>query len=137
VRQLETVGFQRQGRHWIHEEHQVFLEFPSADLDEGDRAAIIEVGEYSVLIIGLEELIVDRLAAWQFWKSEVDAVNALRLREGSAFDLDLIRLRTLAKIRDVEPALGALEDLMVRLGGREPSAKQLDEWSRQIPKRNR
>ncbi len=51
-RQLKTVGFQRQGRHWIHEEHQVFLEFPSADLDEGDRAAIIEVGEYSVLIIG-------------------------------------------------------------------------------------
>jgi len=63
--QLEEVGFRRQGRHWIHEEHQIFLEFPSSGLEEGESAAVIEIGDYSVVVIGLEELIVDRLAAWQ------------------------------------------------------------------------
>ena len=116
-RRLEAVGFRRQGRHWIHEEHQLFFEFPGAHLEEGESAAVIEVGEYSVLVIGLEELIVDRLAAWQFWDSEVDAVNALRLQQGSADELDPTRLREIAESHGVTSALAALEEFTKRLGG--------------------
>jgi hypothetical protein len=137
VSQLETVGFQRQGRHWIHEEHHIFLEFPSSDLGEGERAAIIEVGDYSVLIIGLEELIVDRLAAWQYWSSEIDGANAVKLRQGSTTDLDLIRLREIAEARQVAPALDALEEFADGLASREPSAKELEVWARQALKRIR
>jgi hypothetical protein len=32
---LVDAGFRRQGRHWVHEEGQVFLEFPSSTLLEG------------------------------------------------------------------------------------------------------
>ncbi len=136
-RQLEAVGFRRRGRHWIHEEHQIFLEFPSAQLDEGERAGVIEVGEYSVVVIGLEELIVDRLAAWQFWSSEIDAVNALRLRQGSAADLDPARLREIAGASGVASALDALDQFTDRLGDREPSVEELEEWSRQALKETR
>jgi hypothetical protein len=136
-RQLEAVGFRQQGRHWIHEEHQIFLEFPSSHLDEGERAAVIEVGEYSVVVIGLEELIVDRLAAWQSWGSEIDAVNAVRLRQGSAVDLDRARLREIAKARGVAPALQALEQFTDRLGDREPSAEELEDWTWQALKGTR
>lgn len=131
-RQLEAVGFRRQGRNWIHEEHRLFLEFPSAHLDEGERSGLIEVGEYSVVVIGLEELIVDRLAAWQFWSSEIDGVNALRLRQGSAADLDPARLREMAEARGVAAALYALDQFTDRLESREPSADELEEWSRQV-----
>jgi len=129
-RQLEAAGFRRRGRHWIHEEHQIFLEFPSDHLQEGESAAIIKVGEYSVVVIGLEELIVDRLAAWRFWSSEIDAVNAVRLIQGSAADLDPARLREIAEDRGVAPALRALEQFVEGLGGREPSSQELDEWTR-------
>jgi len=130
-RQLEAVGFRRQGRYWIDEEHQIFVEFPSSHLEAGESAAVIEVGEYSVVIIGLEELIVDRLAAWQFWDSEVDAVNAVRLRLGSAADPDPARLRELAKASRVTSALDALERFAERLGDRDPTAQELEEWTRQ------
>jgi len=129
-RQLEAAGFRRRGRHWIHEEHQIFLEFPSDHLQEGESAAIIEVGEYSVVVIGLEELIADRLAAWRFWSSEIDAVNAVRLMQGSAADLARARLREIAEDRGVAPALRALEQFVEGLGGREPTIEELDEWTR-------
>jgi DNA-binding XRE family transcriptional regulator len=54
-RHLRKVGFRRQGRHWIHEEHRIFLEFPSDQLAAGERAGVIEVDGYSVVVIGLEE----------------------------------------------------------------------------------
>ncbi len=135
-RRLEAVGFRRQGRHWIHEEHQLFLEFPSAHLEEGESAAVIEVGEYSVVVIGLEELIVDRLAAWQFWDSEIDAVNAVRLIQGSAGKIEPDRLRQIAESKGVSPALAALEEFVDRLTGSEPSAQELDEWARRALKDN-
>lgn len=134
-RRLEAVGFRREGRHWIHEHHRIFLVFPGAELGAGQRAGIIEVGEYSVVVIGLEELVVDRLAAWQFWSSGIDAVNALRLLQGSAADLDRDRLRELADARGVTPALEALERFTDRLGGREPSVGELEEWAQQALRR--
>jgi len=130
-RRLEAVGFRRRGRHWIHEEHQIFLEFPSAHLQEGERAAVIKVGQYSVVVIGLEELIVDRLAAWQFWSSEIDAVNAVRLTQGPAADLAPARLREIAEARGVVPALRALDQFIDRLADQEPSAEELEDWTRQ------
>jgi hypothetical protein len=30
---LEVAGFERHGRHWIHEQAQVFIEFPGSALD--------------------------------------------------------------------------------------------------------
>ena len=129
--QLEAVGFRRRGRHWIHEEHQIFLEFPSDHLQEGETSGVIQVGEYSVVVIGLEELIVDRLAAWQFWRSDVDAVNALRLLQGSLSDVAPARLREIAEARGVSHALGALKRFVERLGDREPSTEELEEWTRQ------
>jgi len=131
MRKLEAVGFRRQGRHWIHEEHQLFLEFPGAALGEDETAAIIEVGPYSVLIIGLEELIADRLAAWLYWKSDVDGLNAFRLVEVAGSDVDWKRLRELSLARDIARALEALERLVQQSRDRVPALEELEEWARE------
>lgn len=131
--QLKEAGFRRQGRHWIHDEQQLFFEFPSTELDEGDRWARIEVGPLSVVILGFEETLVDRLAAWQFWRSEIDAVNAFLLWRAGEDRMDLARLRALAKSKDVAGALASLETFVAGLPEREPIEAELRAWARTFP----
>ena len=122
-------GFQRSGRHWVNEEHELFLEFPATALEEGETAATIEVGKYSVLVIGLEELIVDRLAAWSFWNSEIDGLNAYLLM-GTGTDVDQGRLRQLALSREVGAVLEELNRFVDRQGARNPKPDELESWAR-------
>ena len=131
--ELDRAGFRREGRHWIHEEGQLFLEFPSAGLAPGETTARLEVGGSSVVAIGLEELIVDRLAAWQFWRSSVDGVNAYLLYRTRRSDLDRSRLASLAEKATVTPALTALEELVARHGKNEPTSDELREWAGREP----
>jgi hypothetical protein len=83
-----------------------------------------------VLIISLEDLIVDRLAAWQLWKSDVDGINAYLLVAASGAKLDEARLRRSAGDAQVERALDRLERLLARHPDTEPSQADLEEWSR-------
>ncbi len=105
--------------------------FPSAQLGEGETSALIVVGPYEVLVVGLEELIVDRLAAWQFWKSEVDGINAFLLVSHSKAGPDETRLRELAEAASVTLSLDRLERFLAKLGGRSPETTELESWARQ------
>jgi len=59
---LRRLGFRRDGRHWIHPEIEVAVEFPEAfiDGDEG-RTREIELGNGTARIIGVDDLYLDRL----------------------------------------------------------------------------
>jgi hypothetical protein len=127
---LTTAGFTREGRHWIHEEGGIFLEFPSSALDAGAIAAFIEVASAKVLIISPEDLIVDRLAAWKFWVSPIDGVNAYLLYRIQYRDLDLERLRERAEIEDVSDALRAVDDLYDDYYDQMPPEEVLEQWAK-------
>lgn len=126
---LEEAGFTRRGRHWIHEEGQVFLEFPSSGLSAGETADYLEVEGERVLVLGPEALIVDRLAAWEHWQSEVDAANAFLLWARTAEQLDMERLQALALRSGVERSLERLEAFVGRTAGRTPSDEELRSWA--------
>lgn len=126
---LLAAGFVKRGRHWIHDEGQVFVEFPSSDLDSGERTARVRIGDVAVLVLAPEELIVDRLAAWEHWRSEIDGVNAFlvwRAREG---ELDRDRLRRLAERHDVSASLDRLVELAASVAGRAPTREELEVWA--------
>lgn len=128
---LEQSGFRKEGRHWIHDRGQVFIELPGSSLDPEDQAAVIEVGGSKVLASSPEALIVDRLASWQFWKVRTDAANAFLLWKAREKQLDPRRLESLARRTRVERSLQSLRDFARRLKDRDPSAAELDEWSSQ------
>lgn len=72
-----TFGFKRSGRHWIDEEIGIFIEVPGDCLaGSKDRITTMNVGDMKLYIIGIEDLIVDRLAACSEWKSETDCKQA-------------------------------------------------------------
>ena len=73
---LEEAGFRREGRHWIHSNAQLFVEFPGSAVQEHETTARVEIDGIRVLTLSPEDLIIDRLAAWQFWRSTTDGASA-------------------------------------------------------------
>ncbi len=133
AKRMSEAGFERRGRHWIHERHRLFLEFPDDALDRGNVVATIRVGTTSVVVVGLEELIVDRLAAWQFWRSEIDGYNAWLLWSSGNHRPNLARLRALAERNEASAALDSLVAFARTHVAREPTHTEVETWARTNP----
>lgn len=129
ARRLREAGFDKEGRSWRLGD-DVFLELPSSSLDPGARAMRLVVGDRSVLVLGVEELLLDRLAAWKHWGSEIDATNALLLWTQHRGRIDDDRVRRLAVEAGLEEALASLLDLTP---GRQtlPPQEEIKQWARQ------
>jgi predicted nucleotidyltransferase len=71
---LKSIGFEKKDRYWVHEEIKMAIEVPASNLaEEKSSLEIVEVGEgLRCTIIGIEDLIIDRLNACKHWKSEID-----------------------------------------------------------------
>ncbi|WP_027416094.1 DUF6036 family nucleotidyltransferase [Aneurinibacillus terranovensis] len=78
---LLQLGFKQQGKDWLNGELGLVVEIPDNWLD-GDYNRITKLnignGRY-VNVIGIEDIICDRLRACKFWKSENDCEWAFRL----------------------------------------------------------
>jgi len=75
-----TFGFKRSGRHWINEQIGIFIEVPGDHLaGSKDKITTMTVEGLKLYIIGIEDLIIDRMAACQEWKSETDCMQAYYL----------------------------------------------------------
>lgn len=105
---LQKMGFlKRPGeRHWYHEELDLALEIPDDTLAGNiDKLTTLEIDGMDCSIIGVEDLIVDRLSAAKFWKSASDAQWAARLLALHVDELDPNYLRQAAEKAEVEDFL--------------------------------
>jgi hypothetical protein len=130
---LRESGFTSKGRHWLHEAWQVFVEFPGEALRDGERRARLRVGEHEVVVVSIEDAIADRLAAWQYWRSVVDGVNAWLLWRAQKTAIDRSRLVERAAALHAEAALGALLVLARCLGRRQPTGEEIERWAQRGP----
>ncbi len=71
---LKDIGFKQEGRYWIHDELMLVVEVPASVLiEENSTLEIVEFDmDIQCSIIGIEDLIIDRLNACKHWKYEVD-----------------------------------------------------------------
>jgi len=130
---LEEAGFKREGRHWIHQEAELFVEFPGTAVQPHEKTAMLEIGDVSVLTLSPEDMVIDRLAAWQFWKSTTDGASAFLIWRAQEKGLDLRRLGRLAERRGVEKAFARLQEFVRDVGARAPSAEDLETWASRAP----
>jgi hypothetical protein len=128
---LRSAGFRKEGRHWIHERAQIFLEFPSSVLAPGFEPATLEVGPVSVLTVRPEDLVLDRLRSFVFWKHREDGMNAFRLIRAQRSVIDRKRLVRGAVEEEVRAALLPLLRLMPTKG-RGPSPAQVRRWMDEV-----
>jgi hypothetical protein len=126
---LRAASFRKEGRHWIHEKGHVFIELPGGRLEPEEQVVRIRSGASTVLAISPEDILIDRLASWQFWASSVDGINAYLIWRKQNRRLNQRRLTRLAKKREVGPALKSLRSLISRSKGRAVRPKELELWA--------
>jgi hypothetical protein len=87
---LKSIGFEKEGRYWVHKGLKVVIEAPASSLPGQDSPIeVIELGEgLQCSIIGIEDLVIDRLNAYKHWKSEIDGEMVELLIRRYRNDLD-------------------------------------------------
>lgn len=133
ARALAAAGFERHGRHWVHEDGQVYLEFPGSSLDPRETTVRLQLEGFDLLVISPEDLVAERLGAWKHWRSSVDGVNAWLLLRAMGPSLDLGRLRSRCEQVEAPAALDALLAFSRKLGEREPATEEVESWARRGP----
>lgn len=127
--ELEEHGFERQGRHWIHPEAQIFLEFPGEHLQEAETSLQLDFSGARVEILSPEAVLIDRLAAWEFWGLDQEGINAFLVWRASYENLDDETLRVLVMNRKLEAAWGRFLQFAERYLDREPATEELSKWA--------
>lgn len=72
---LLALDFVREGRHWYHEKLSISIKIPNDILEDADYDKVIELSlekGLKVYVIGIEDIILDRLRACVHWKSSSD-----------------------------------------------------------------
>lgn len=87
---LKSIGFEKGGRYWVHEGLKIAIEAPASALPGQDSPLeVVELGEgLQCSIIGIEDLVIDRLNAFKHWKSEIDREVVELLMRRYKDDLD-------------------------------------------------
>lgn len=111
---LRAIGFDRAGRYWVHEGLKVAVEAPASSL-AGEEAPVetVELGEgLWCTVIGVEDLIIDRLNACKHWRSQIDCEMAELLVNRYLADLDWAYLEWKAALpeNDTVKELQALKE---------------------------
>ena len=104
-RLLTRLGFRREGMIWLNEKLAIAVHIVGSYPTGTEKVRTVEVGPYRVRVVGLEELIIDRLRAAKFRTSGRDAEQALVLFSGFRKRIDLDYLRRRAKEEKVDDIL--------------------------------
>ena len=102
---LKRIGFEREGMVWLNKTLGLAIHIVGLFAKNSEKARIIHAGPYKVRIVGVEDLIVDRLVAAKFWNSQVDLEQAKALWKGFRKQIDLQYLGKRARDEKVEDVL--------------------------------
>jgi hypothetical protein len=119
---LRELDFVQRGRYWIHEGLGMAVEAPASGLagEDAPRETVEMEGGLRCIVIGLEDLIIDRLNACRHWGSDVDCEMAELLIVRYREELDWAYLERRAALPEND-TLAELLALKARDDPREPS----------------
>lgn len=77
---LKELGFKKKNRHLVNDNLEIMIEFPSEVLTGlYDKIEIDSSGELFVYVISREDIIMDRLRAYIYWKEEDSKIWGLKI----------------------------------------------------------
>jgi len=105
-RAFAELGFRKQGRFWVREDLDLLFEAPAPAGLPGETAprTVVELEGLRIVVIGVEDLLLDRLRAAVHWRSEEDQRWARRLGLLYADRLDRAYLREKTAAQPAESA---------------------------------
>lgn len=115
-RAFADLGFAKAGRFWVREDLDLYFEAPAPAGLPGETAprTVVEIEGLPVVVIGVEDLLLDRLRGAVHWKSDEDGRWSRRLAGLYLDRLDWGYLRE--KVRPRPEEREALETLARELG---------------------
>ena len=100
------LGFEKEGRYWVRSDLDLLIEAPAPAGLPGEDAprTEVEIDGLRVLVIGIEDLLLDRLRGWVHWQSGEDErwARRLALLYADRIDWDYLRHRTERLAEEVE-----------------------------------
>jgi hypothetical protein len=103
---FSKLGFHKEGQYWIREDIDALIEAPTSDLAGEDAPLVeLEIEDMRCYIIGLEDLIIDRLNGYVHWHWEDDGRWVKRLLSLHAKEIDKEYLFCKAREQSTEQAL--------------------------------
>lgn len=118
----------------MHEEAQLFVEFPGSTLGSQERADWAEIQGERIRIISPEDLLVDRLGAWQYWRSSVDGANAFLLWLALQDEIDEPRLQARIEEAGWIDAWVSLKRFAEIWRDKLPSREEVEKWANAGPR---
>lgn len=111
---LETLGFRRVNRHWVSEAFDLQIEFPGHAIEQRavERLTTVRVDGKAVTMIGVEDLVLDRLNGFVHGGSTDDRHWA---RELCAMYHSRLDLAYLEREAEVDGTSAALQDILASL----------------------
>jgi hypothetical protein len=81
IKILKALNFEHIGRHYFSNELNIAIEIPTSYIlnNQEERLYIIEIDNYEIPILGIEDIIIDRLNAFTHWQSLEDGRIAKEL----------------------------------------------------------
>ena len=103
---LTSLGFRKVSMIWLNQQLGVAIQIVGNVLTGSlEKTCTIQTGPYNVKVIGVEDLIVDRLSHAKFWKNPGDLEKARVLYASFKKQIDESYLKEAAKKGDVEDFL--------------------------------
>lgn len=105
-----ALGFEKEGRYWFHAGLDLLFEAPAGLPGEDAPRTEVEIDGLRVVVIGLEDLLIDRLRAWVRWNSDEDGrwTRRLALLYPDRIDWRYVRERT-SRVPEEAAALDSIE----------------------------
>ena len=105
---MSELEFKKAGRHWIREDIDIVIEAPSSDLsNETAPQTQVEIDGFTAYVLGIEDLIIDRLNAAVHWQSKEDEKWAGELLRATK-QIDLNYLKTRAEATQTDALLSRI-----------------------------
>lgn len=96
-RVLAEMGFIKVGRIWLSEDIGVAIDIVATYPSRTERARTIEVNGFKVNVEGVEDLVIDRLVAAKYWRSnpklDIEQAAVLLTAFKNSIDLEYVRKR--------------------------------------------
>ena len=106
---MKELGFRSEGRMWVREDLNLYIETPG-DIStiNIDKATKLDTDAGYTYIIGIEDIILDRISAALHWKSESDKEQAIRISSIYFDKIDWPYVREKAKKDNAEKMLNEI-----------------------------
>ena len=117
--QIQAAGFRRDGRHWVYEVGGVAIgvEVPGDRLLGDEEPELVDLGEISIAIISVTDLMMDRLVqATDGTAITYDEASQLAVAAGDRIDWDRVEERA-ARAGSTEPFLVEISRLAITMRG--------------------